>query len=93
MYTGNWRRLSQRRGHLEAAGGLAAPLPWPRRQAGPALASVLPGPHEGHQPGPRATPSYRVTLTEYFSLESPPSGVGFHIFIVKLSFVDTGGSL
>ena len=84
------------KGHLEAglrwlaAGGLAAPLsPGHVSRPGPALASSLPRMRDT-SPDPER---YRVTLAEYFSLESPPPGVGFHIFIVKLSIVDTGGSL
>ena len=64
------------KGHLEtglrwlAAGGLAAPLsPGHVSRPGPALASSLP---RMRNTSPDPEREYRVTLAEYFSLESPP---------------------
>ena len=80
---------SETRGHLET-GCAGRRTGRPTRSPGHCVSSpqprtrVLSAPHEGHQPGPELL---RVTLAEYFGLGSPPSGVGFHIFRVKLSLL------
>ena len=90
LYTGNWSGLPAREREVTLGAGLLAD--WPPRSvmATSPRTRVLPAQHKGHELS--LDTALTLTLSDYFSTESPPSGVGFIIYS-KAVICDSVGSL